>query len=117
MGDYVKKDSQETMVEKHVVKEKEVHEMPIEGILNKFSQMLDDKLKNMKSSVRIQGNREAYIEDDFDTSLTLEKMADNMIVSKSSKDANFENLGGVSKTKKDKDSTDSTIDLLSGLDD
>lgn len=117
MGDYLKKNSQETIVEKHIVKEKEVHEVSMEGLLDKFSDMLDSKLKNVGSSVRYQVNGETYIEDDFDASSTLEKMAENMTVSKSSKDANFENLGGVAKTKKNKSSTDSTIDLLSGLDD
>ena len=123
MGDYLKNEqsNKETIVEKHIVYEKESKNEKndsegLNGLLDKFSDILDSKLKKIKNVGYQNINENREIEDDFDNSSTLEKMADNMIVSKSSKDANFKDLGGVSKTKKDKGKTDSTIDLLSGLD-
>ena len=115
MGDY-SKNNERVVVEKHILKETTKETENIDSLMDKFSNLLDSKLKNI-NNVSYQGvSSNAIIEDDFDSSKTLEKMADSMIVSKSSKDANFENLGGVAKTKKDKNATDSTIDLLSNLD-
>lgn len=53
----------------------------------------------------------------FNNSRTMEKLADNMIVERVGKKANFDDLGNQVTTEKDQEEVKKTIDLLSGLDD
>jgi hypothetical protein len=54
---------------------------------------------------------------DFDETSSMSQLADSMVVQRGNKSSNFDDLGGVKKTKKDESQTINTIDLLSGLDD
>ena len=56
-------------------------------------------------------------ENAFDDSSSMDALAKTMVVQRGDKSSNFENLGGINKTKKDNDKTNSTIDLLSDLED
>ena len=67
--------------------------------------------------VNVRGNSGAEMDDDFDNSKSLEALADSMLVQRGKNESNFDNLGGIKETKRDKDETDKTIDLLKGLDD
>ena len=57
------------------------------------------------------------VEDSFDSSSSMSKLADSMLVQRGDKSSNFEDLGGVKETKKDERETNNTIDLLSDLED
>jgi len=56
------------------------------------------------------------VNDSFDDSKTMDRLADQMIVERGNNKANFENLGNVKKTKRNQKDVDDTIDLLSKLD-
>jgi len=56
-------------------------------------------------------------ESTFDDSSSMDALAKTMVVQRGDKSSNFEGLGGINKTKKDNDQTNSTIDLLSDLED
>ena len=56
-------------------------------------------------------------ENAFDDSNSMDALAKTMVVQRGDKSSNFEDLGGVNKTKKDNDQTNNTIDLLSDLED
>ena len=53
----------------------------------------------------------------FDDSNSMDALAKTMVVQRGDKSSNFEDLGGVNKTKKDNNQTNNTIDLLSDLED
>jgi len=55
----------------------------------------------------------AKIEDNFDTSKTLERLADSMVTQGGNNESNFGDLGKIQTTKKD---VQSTIDLLTDID-
>ena len=54
--------------------------------------------------------------DDFDDAQSLDKLAESMLVERGEKESNFEDLGHVKKTQKDKKDVDKTIDILKNLD-
>jgi len=54
--------------------------------------------------------------DDFDSVESLERLADAMITQRGGNESNFEDLGNIKETKKDKKDTDRTIDILKNLD-
>jgi hypothetical protein len=56
-------------------------------------------------------------EDAFDDTSSMDALAKSMTVQRGDKSSNFEGLGGVKETKKDNNQTNSTIDLLSDLED
>jgi hypothetical protein len=60
------------------------------------------------------GESEEFV---FDDSRIMEKLADNMIVDRGNNDSNFSGLGNTEITERDQSEVDSTINLLSGLDD
>lgn len=60
------------------------------------------------------GESEEFV---FDDSRIMEKLADNMIVDRGNNDSNFSGLGNTEITERDQSEVDSTIDLLSDLDD
>lgn len=55
--------------------------------------------------------------DTFDTSKTMSRLADHMLIERGNGKSNFEDLGNITKTKKDQKDVDNTIDLLKNLDD
>jgi len=64
-----------------------------------------------------RGHSGEELEDGFDNTKSLENIAEAMIVQRGKNESNFEDLGSVKKTKKDKKDVDKTIDLLSKLGD
>ena len=63
------------------------------------------------------GNSE--ITDDFDNKKSLEKLAEAMVIQREENESNFEDLGKIKETKKDKgqiERIDKTIDLLKDID-
>jgi len=62
------------------------------------------------------GSGEAY-KDTFSNERSMEELAKSMIVQRGKNESNFDNLGGVKETKKDKESTNKTIDLLRDIQD
>jgi len=73
-----------------------------------------------KMPVVMQGNstggQGAKVEDGFDNSKTLERLADSMSGHGDDSESNFGDLGKVKTTKKDEKDVQSTIDLLSNID-
>ena len=61
------------------------------------------------------GTGDAYT-DTFNNEKSMEELAKSMIVQRGKNESNFEDLGGIKKTKRDKKSVDKTIDLLKNLD-
>ena len=64
-----------------------------------------------------RGHSGEELEDGFDNTKSLENIAEAMIIQRGKNESNFEDLGRVNKTKKDKKDVDKTIDLLSKLGD
>ena len=54
--------------------------------------------------------------DDFNHDASLERLADAMIVQRGDNKSNFEDLGNIQETKRDKKDIDKTIDILKNLD-
>jgi len=54
--------------------------------------------------------------DTFDSSESLSRLADAMVIQRGNSQSNFEDLGTVKTTKKDSKNVNQTIDLLAGLD-
>jgi len=74
---------------------------------------LGDKL----SKVQIQTVQPTTKSGGFDDSNTMEQLAKSMTVQRGDSSSNFDDLGNISETKKDKEEVDQTIDLLSGIQD
>ena len=91
-----------------VIVEKEA-KVDVDAIANAVVKAIGNKMP-----VSMHGtDGRAVREDDFDSSKTLERLADTMSVQGTSSESNFEDLGKIKKTKKD---VQSTIDLLSDID-
>jgi len=121
MGDYVRKPepgrhiSKTTIIEKIVEKQADP-QTPMD--INALAQAVAKAINvSFGSNSIIQGVK---VEDTFDTSKTLDKLADTMTVETGTSQSNFNDLGNVhqtKKTKKDKSNVAKTIDILSNLDD
>jgi hypothetical protein len=119
MGDYNDnpKNEKKEIVEKQFVEKKVIsQEIDLESISNAIINAVNDKL-NLKNGIIYQGETDSKINDSFDSSKSLDKLAESMLVSRGNKNANFDDLGDVKETKSDKESTNKTIDLLRGLED
>jgi superfamily II helicase len=71
--------------------------------------------KAISSKISINNQSILNIDDTFDNSKTMDRLAEQMIVERSGNKSNFDNLGNVVETKIDQQSIDNTIDLLSKL--
>jgi len=71
--------------------------------------------KAISSKMSINNQSILNIDDTFDNSKTMDRLAEQMIVERSGNKSNFDNLGNVVETKIDQQSIDNTIDLLSKL--
>ena len=71
--------------------------------------------KAISSKISINNQSVINIDDTFDNSKTMDRLAEQMIVERSGNKSNFDNLGNVVETKIDQQSIDNTIDLLSKL--
>jgi hypothetical protein len=121
MSNYIKRPKdvvrKEIIVEKTI--EKQTHPLEgldLAGLANAVAQAIS--LKIPQGNVNGNGivNETSITEDTFDSSKTLQRLADEMIVERGDNEANFDNLGNVEKTKRDQKDVDDTINLLSGLD-
>jgi len=73
--------------------------------------------KNINTTTINPSKKEIQEELKFDPTSSLKQLADNMVVQRGNKQSNFSDLGGVKETKKDKNTTDQTIDILKDLED
>lgn len=117
--DYVKRPyrrepvSTERIIEKVVEKKIEPVQQPID--VNALANALAQIIKTMPiSSGQMVINTEDAV---FDNTKTLERLANSMTVQRGKSESNFDNLGNEHQTKRDKEETAKTIDLLSNLSD
>lgn len=92
-----------------------VQTINVDQVANAIIDNISKKMSNMQISMPVVGGQVKPM-DDFNAESTMKKLADAMIVQNGSNQSNFENLGSVKTTAKN-ENTDSTIDLLSKLDD
>jgi len=120
MGDYLKKSEfnisskkNPEQSEKHHQSHQTVQSLN-EDAINTIAQTVINAIKKDINSQGSIQNTEKSNEKDFDISNSLSKLADAMVVQRDANESNFNNLGNINNNKKD---SDSTIDLLSQLDD
>ena len=82
--------------------------------INELAKALADKM-GATGNLRRTNSGEEFV-DTFDNEKSLESLAKSMTVQRGDNKSNFDDLGGIKETKKDKKQVDSTIDLLKGLD-
>jgi hypothetical protein len=106
-----------TSINQEVIKETVVVEketaVDVDSIAAKVVEALGDKL----SKIQVETVHETKRSGDFDDSKTMEQLAKSMTVQRSNSSSNFDNLGNVAETKKDKEEVDQTINILSGIED
>jgi hypothetical protein len=102
----------EKVVEKVVEKEPQVD---VNAIANAVVKAIGNKMPVVMHGGGSAGTG-ATVQDGFDNSKTLERLADSMSVHGSDSESNFGDLGKVKTTKKDEKDVQSTIDLLSNID-
>ena len=134
MGDYVKK-------EKSHPRDADIHELLLrivktsrltpqsptidtnqitDAVSKAVAEAIENNLKNLPTSVYNQeksGTEKGNAFDAFDESKSLSRLAESMTVQRGNSTSNFEDLGGINTSKKDSKETQSTIDLLTNLDD
>ena len=93
------------------VAKKPKQELDVNAVAEAVISAINKKISTSPAQVNIP------VADGFDSTKSLEKLADAMTVQRGNNESNFNDLGKVKETKKDKDDTDKTIDLLSNLDD
>ena len=106
----------ETIIERVVERpkeEKEPESMDINALANAIAKVINITIP--QTIVNGTGEMGA-VNDSFDNSKTMKRLATQMLVQRGDNKANFDNLGNVQKTKKDQKDVDNTIDLLSKLD-
>ena len=126
MGDYLKK-SEFNISAKKNPENLEKNNQPVQPVqtiqtvqslnedaINTIAQTVINAIKKDINSQGSIQNTEKSNEKDFDISNSLSKLADAMVVQRDANESNFNNLGNINNNKKD---SDSTIDLLSQLDD
>ena len=82
-----------------------------------LSNTVSDAVSKQIGKIKISSGTGAPLIDDFDDTKTQERIAKSMLIERTAKEANFDNLGNIKTTKKDQKDVDKTIDLLSDLDD
>lgn len=124
MGDYVngKRPEPGRHVERIIEKRTEV----IKEVESDRDKKLDQDAINAIASavIRAIGDKRDVVvhtpsnisADTFDSSESLSRLADAMVVQRSNNRSNFEDLGTVKTTKKDSQDVSQTIDILAGLD-
>jgi hypothetical protein len=112
MPNYIQRPNPPTkIIEKAaVVQESKPELIDINSLANAIAQAVNIRLSQGEIIGKID------TEKDFDTSNTLGRLADQMIVQRGNSKSNFDNLGNIQETKKDQKDVNDTIDLLSKLD-
>ncbi len=92
------------------------HQQIADAVSQSLSKMVENSLKNTSTNLY---NNSATKEgnDNFDTSRSLERLAESMTVQRGNNTSNFDDIGEVKIVKKDEKEVQSTIDLLKDLDD
>ena len=103
--------------EPQIIKETVVIEKETSVDVNTIAKAVVEALGDKLSRINIQTMHQSQESGGFDSSGTMEQLAKSMTVQKGNSTSNFENLGNIAETKKDKAETDQTIDLLSGIQD
>jgi hypothetical protein len=94
--------------------EKETEEVDTDAIANKVVDALAGKLGKFNIG---SGSGASTYNDSFDSKDTMKALAESMTVQRGDSESNFEDLGNVKETKKDKKEIDAAIDFLKDVDD
>jgi len=116
MTDYVKNPDLGRLVKKEIVdKPKDVlpEAFDMMALANAVAQAINIKVPDV---VQTESSQNCNYDDSFDSSSTMKKLATQMLVERGDNESNFDKLGNIKKTKRDQKDVDSTIDLLSKLD-
>jgi len=97
------------MVEK-VVEKQVAPQFDLAALANAVAKAININIQ--REGVIVNGKS---IEDTFDDSKTMAKIADQMTVQRGNSETNFKNLGKIKEVHKNKKETNKTIDLLSKL--
>ena len=103
---------QKTHVVERVIEK--AQEIDFAKLANAVAQAIEGKFGKQAGETSIT---RAEKPDTFDSTKTMEKIANSMLVQRGKNEANFDDLGNVKETKKDIKETNATIDLLSNLTD
>ena len=115
MANYIKNSRPSQIVEtrSQIIKEVQTEKLDVGALANAISQAINIRLpqNNTNNTGQVIG-----IDDSFDSSKTLGRIAEQMLVERGNNKSNFADLGNVKTTKRNKADVDNTIDLLSKLD-
>jgi hypothetical protein len=100
-----------------VPKEEKLVEKEAKVDVNAIAEAVVKAIGNRMPTVAYEGvsGNNVKVEDNFNNSKTLERLADSMVVHGNTNESNFEGLGKIKITKKDKKDVQDTIDLLSNI--
>lgn len=118
MANYIK-NSQTVETHTQVIKEiqtiqpSQPEKLDVGALANAISQAINIRLPQNNTN---NTGQVIELDDSFDSSNTLGRIAEQMLVERGENKANFADLGNVKTTKRDKADVDNTIDLLSKLD-
>ena len=112
MANYIKRPEPGRFRKQETIVEKPKQEgLDSAALANAVAQAINLRMPN-----QIMVGEVEKTEDSFDNSKTLARIADQMIIQRGDNKSNFEDLGKIKKTKKNKQDVDDTINLLSQLD-
>ena len=94
---------------------KQVNQPPIDT--NAIANAVIEAITKKMSNIIIREGRQEDVKDTFDNSKSMEKLAEAMTVQRGNSESNFEDLGRVKKTVKNKEEVNKTIDLLKDIGD
>lgn len=90
------------------------HQQIADSVSKSLEKVIENNLKNTNSKLY---NNSAPTEEAFDSTKSLERLAESMIVQRGNNQSNFDSIGDVKLVKKDEAEVKNTIDLLKDLDD
>ena len=93
-------------------KPNQIKDDEIDNIADKIIQAIGRKIPNIQVS-----SKDLEVHEDFNSTTSMDQLAKAMIIDRDKKESNVENFGIIRETKKNKESTNKTIDLLSNLGD
>jgi len=118
LGDYLKKIPEpgrgiirEERVVERTIERHEASPIDIAALANAVAQAININIQAKGGSAS-----NGFVEDSFDNSKTMAKIAEQMIIQRGDNETNFDGLGKTKEVHKNSEETDRTIDLLSGLD-
>lgn len=99
---------------KEIVTKEKVVERVIDHSSLDLDSLTNSIVEAISSKINVSNN--SVDTDTFDNSDTIGKLAEQMVVQRTGKDSNFNDLGSTVVTDKDSKEVDGTIDLLKDID-